>query len=129
MLDSMGVRLDVVQNLTKGFFLLLFANPSQAEAVFTNGPWSVRFSLLVFLRWSRDFTVSDDKKLRVFVWVEFPGLPLPCWHFIESIAQTFGKVVTKEPKKFFNARPQRRVYIEVDLSKDLRDIMEIQIGA
>lgn len=83
-------------------------------------------SLLVFQKWSRDFTVSDDKKLRVPVWVEFPGLPLPCWPFIESLAQALG---TKEPEKFFNARPQRRVCIEVDLSKDLKDSVEIQIGA
>ena len=104
------------KTLPKVFFLFRFANPSQAEAVFTNGPWSVRSSLLVFQRWSRDFTISDDKKLRVSVWVEFPGLPLSCWHFIEAIAQTLGKVVTKEPEKFFNARPQRRICIEVDLS-------------
>ena len=126
---SHGVRLDAVQNLTKGFFLFRFANPSQAEAIFTNDPWSIRSSLLVFQRWSRDFTVSDDKKLSVPVWVKFLGLPLSCWHFIEAIAQTLGKVVTKEPEKFFNARPQRRICIEVDLSKDLKDSMEIQVGA
>ncbi len=67
-----GVRLDTVQNLTKGFFLFFrFANPSQADAI-------LRSSLLVFEKWSQDFTVSEDKKLRVPVWVEFPGLPLPC---------------------------------------------------
>lgn len=89
----------------------------------------MRSSLLVFQKWSRDFTVSNDKKLRVPVWFEFPGLPLPCWPFIESIAQALGKLVTKEPEKIFNAHPQRRVCIEVDLSKDLKDSMEIQIGS
>ena len=63
------------------------------------------------------------------MWVEFPGLPLPCWHFIEAIAQTLCKVVTKEPEKFFNACPQRRICIEVDISKDLKDSVEIQVGA
>ena len=123
-----GVRLDVVQNLTKGFLLFHFANPLQADAVFTNEPWSVRSSLLVFQKWSRDFSVSDDKKLRVPIWVEFLGLPLPCWPFIESIAQALGKVVTEEPEIFFNACPQRHFCIEVDLSKDLKDSVEIQIG-
>ena len=47
-----GVCLDVVQNLTKGFLLFYFANSSQAEVVFTNGPWSVCSSLLVFQKWS-----------------------------------------------------------------------------
>ena len=120
-----GIFLDAMQKLTKGFFLFHFGNPSQAEAVFTNDPWSVRSSLLVFQRWSRDFTVSDDKKLRVPVWVEFLGLPFPCWHFIEAIAQTLGKVVTKEPEKFFNARPHHRICIKVYLSKDLKDFVEI----
>ena len=60
---------------------------------------------------------------------EFPGLPLPCWPFIESIAKALGKVVTKEPENFFNARPQQCVCVKIDLSKDLKDAMEIQIGA
>ena len=81
-----------------------------------------------FQKWAQDFTIFDDKKLRVPVWVEFPGLPFPCWHFIESIAQTLGKVITKDPEKFFNARPQHRVFIEVDLSKDLKDSVKIQVG-
>ena len=89
----------------------------------------MRSSLLFFQKLSRDFTVSDDKNLKVPVWVELPGLSLPCWPFIESIAKTFGKVVTKEPENFFNAHPQRRVCIEVDLSKDLKDFVKIQIGA
>ena len=63
------------------------------------------------------------------MWVKFSGLPLPCWSFIESIAKTLGKVVTMEPEKFFNDRPQQRVCVEVDLSKDLKDAVEIQIGA
>ena len=89
----------------------------------------MRSSLLVFQKWSRDFTVSDDKKLKVPMWVKFPGLPLPCWPFIESIAKALSKVVTKEHENFFNAFPQRCVCIEVDLCKDLKDAMEIQIGA
>ena len=89
----------------------------------------MRSSLLVFQKWLRDFTISDDKKLRFPVWVEFPGLPLPCWPFIESIANILSKVVTKEHDKFFNAHPQRHICVEVDLSKDLKDSVEIQIGA
>ena len=61
------------------------------------------------------------------MWVEFLGLPLPCWPFIESIAKTLGKVITKENEKFFNARPQKRVCVEVDLAKDLKVFVEIQI--
>ena len=85
--------------------------------------------MLIFQKWSRDFTVSDDKKLKVPVWVEFPGLPLPCWPFIESIAKSLGKFITKEPKKFVNAHPQRCVCVKADLSKDLKDFVKIQIGA
>lgn len=59
------------------------------------------------------------------MWLEFPGLPLPCWPFIESIANTLGKVITKEREKFFNTHPQRRVCVKVDLSKDIKDSMEI----
>jgi hypothetical protein len=37
--------------------------------------------------------------------------------------------VCVEPDKFFNAQPQWRVCVEVDLSRDLKDIVEIHIGA
>lgn len=63
------------------------------------------------------------------MWVEFRGLPLPCWPFIKSISQALGKVFTKEPENFFNAHPQQCVCVKVDLSKDLRDSVEIQIEA
>ena len=82
-------------------------------------------SLLVFKKWSRNFTVSDDKKLRVPVWVEFPSLTLSCWPFIEAISNTLGKVITKEHDKKINARPQKCVCVEVDLSKDLKDFVKI----
>ena len=62
------------------------------------------------------------------MWVEFLGLSLPRWPFIESIANTLGKVITKDNEIFFNARSQRHVCVEVDLSKDLKDSMEIRVG-
>ena len=81
--------------------------------------------MLVFQRWSRDFIVFDDKKLRVPMSIELSGLPLPCWPFIESIANTLGKVITKEHEKFFNAHPQKHIFFEFDLCKDLKDSVEI----
>lgn len=47
-----------------------------------------------------NFSILDDKKLRVPVWAEFPGLPLPCWPFMQTIAQSIGKVVYLEPDHF-----------------------------
>ncbi|XP_057871173.1 uncharacterized protein LOC131077647 [Cryptomeria japonica] len=123
-----GVRLNGVQSLTKGFFLFHFSNPSHVEAILSHGPWTVRSSLLVFQHWSHNFSVSDDKKLRAPVWVEFPSLPLPCWPFMQTIAQSVGKVVCLEPNHFFNACPQKRVCVEVDLSRDLKEIVDIQVG-
>ena len=40
-----------------------------------------------------------------------------------------GKVICMELDKFFNARPQCRVCVEVNLSRDLKEYGEIQIGA
>ena len=73
--------------------------------------------------------VSNDKNLKVNVWVEFCSLALPCWPFIESIADTLEKVIAKEHDKFFNAHPQRHIYVEVYLYKDLKDSIEIQVGS
>lgn len=124
-----GIQVEGIQRLTKGFFLFHFGNPSQTDHIFIHGPWTVRSSLLVFQRWSRDFSVSDDNKLRVLIWVEFLGLPIPCWSFLQAIVQTLGKVISVEPDKCFNVCPQQRVCVEVDLSRDLKDSMEIHIGA
>lgn len=41
----------------------------------------------------------------------------------------FGKVITKEHEKFFNAHPQKRICVEVDISKYLKDSVKIQTGA
>lgn len=83
---------------------------------------------MVFQRWSRDFVVSDDQKLKVPVWVELPGIPIPCWSFLPAIVQTVSKVVCLELDKFFNTPPQRSVCVEVNLSRNLKDTMEIQIA-
>ena len=58
----------------------------------------------------------------------YPSLPLPCWHFIESIAHTLGKVITKN-MNFFQCSSSKCICIEIDLSKDLKDFVEIQIGS
>ena len=82
-------------------------------------------SLLTFQIWSRDFTISDDNEIMVPMWVEFSSLSLPYWPFIEYIANTLGKVITKEHKFLFKARSQKCVCIEVDIFKDLKVSMEI----
>ena len=102
-LISVGILMESTLMLCKTLpkvFLFHFTNPSQEDMVFNNRPWSMHSSLVVFQKWSQDFIVYDRKKLRVPVWVKFPGLPLPCWPFIESIANTLGKVITKEHEFF-----------------------------
>lgn len=73
------IKVDFIQNLTKGFFLFYFANPSQARAVVSYGPWSIHSSLLVFQPWTKSFFVTNQVSLRVLIWVEFLGLPFPLW--------------------------------------------------
>lgn len=97
----MDLGLMVSKASRKVFFLFHFSNPSHVEAILFHGLWTVRSSLLVFQRWSRDFSISDDRKLWVLVWVEFPSLPLRCWSFMQTIARFVGKVVCLEPDRFF----------------------------
>ena len=124
----MEFPLMLCKTLPNFFIFFCFVKPSLADMVLSNGPWSLHSSLFIFQIWSRYFTISNENKLRVLVWVEFLGVPLPCWSFIESISNSLGKVITKKYENKFNAHPQKRICVEVDLSKDLKDSMEIKIG-
>lgn len=106
-----GVWLDRVQSVTKGFFLFHFSNPSHVEVILSHGPWTVLSFVLVFQHRSRDFSIWDDKKLRVPVLVEFPGLPLPCRPFMQTIAKSIGKVVCLEPDHFFLMLALKRGFV------------------
>ncbi|XP_057812612.2 uncharacterized protein LOC131026697 [Cryptomeria japonica] len=108
-----GVRLEMVQNLTKGFFLFCFSEVSHVQAILGHSPWYVWCSLLVFQAWTCDFAISDETKLRVPVWIEFPGLPLPCVPFLNHIASSLGRVVCVEPDRFFQSRPQKVTYFNL----------------
>ncbi|KAH9310780.1 hypothetical protein KI387_025815 [Taxus chinensis] len=101
-----GIKLDSIQNLTRGFFCLRFADPSHASLILNKQQtWYVRSSLLVLSPWTRDFVVFDQTALKVPVWVEFPGLPMLCCDFLERIVVTLGCVIYTEPSRFFAARP------------------------
>ena len=39
------------------------------------------------------------------------------------------KVITKEHDFFFSSHPQKCICVDVDLSKDLKDFVKIQIGS
>lgn len=119
------LTLKAFKSLPKVFLLFFFRTPGQVEHMFVRDPWTVRPPLLVFQHWSHDFGVYDGSKLKVPIWVEFPGLPIPCWSVLSAIVQTISKVVCLEPDKFFNARPQRRVCVKVELSRDLKDSTDI----
>lgn len=122
------ICLEGIQSLTKGFFLFHFSDPSHVDAIFAKGPWNIRASLLIFQHWSRDFSIFDDKKLNILVWVKFLGLPLPYWPFMQAIAQKLGRVICLEHDYFLNSHPHKRLCVEVDLSRELKESIEIQVG-
>lgn len=72
---------------------------------------------------------SNDTRLQVPVWIEFLGLSLPCVPFLQNIVTSIRKVLCVEPDGFFQSRPQKRVYVEIDLSQDLKESLDIQIGS
>lgn len=50
-------------------------------------------------------------------------------NFLNHIVSSLGRFICIELDRFFQAQPQKWVCIEVDLSKDLKDSVDIQIGA
>lgn len=124
--SSFAVRLESVQNMTKGFFLFCFSDPANAPNILAKqATWYVRNSLLVLTPWHKDFVVSEWTALKVPVWVELPGLPLPCVSFLSQIAASLGRVVCLEADRFYHARLQKRVCVEIDLSQDLKEFVDI----
>lgn len=60
--------------------------------------------------------------------MEFLGLPFSLWIFVEDLVKPIGHFIFHKPHKFYTARPQHRVFVEVDLAKDLKETINIQVG-
>ena len=100
-----GVKVENVLNITKGFSLFQFSNPLHAHKVLNKGPWIVCNSLLVLQPYKPSFNVANEGAMDVIVWVEFLGLPILLWTFLEYLGDSIDQFIFFEPKRFFFAQP------------------------
>lgn len=74
----------------------------------------------MFQPWTRDFSVDEGASLEVPAWVELPGIPVALWPFMERIMAPLVTFICAKQPKFYGFLPYKRVYVKIDLSKDLR---------
>jgi hypothetical protein len=58
----------------------------------------------------------------------FPRPPYALWPTLEQIATPFREFIFHEIEWFYHPQPYHRVFIRVNLSKDLKEFVLIEIG-
>lgn len=118
-----GIKVEHVQNLSKGFFLFQFFDPESAKQVLAKGPSYVNSALLLCQPWTQSFNFHDEVSLVVPVWVEFPSLPTALWPFLHGLPGNIGEFLCEKPTRFFAT-----TRVKVDLAKTLKEFITIQVG-
>ena len=113
------------------YFLVIFSCMSDRNRAFEGGPYFFNQVGLFIKPWHMGFNSAEEIPSRVPVWVQLPRLPLEFWRedILHSISLLLGKPVrastqTQDHKVISYAH----ICVEVDLTNQLLDSMEIRMG-
>ncbi|XP_074265992.1 uncharacterized protein LOC141588449 [Silene latifolia] len=120
--------LPVVQYFRKGWFNFKFDSEEAMNEVLKRGPWNIGSNSLVLKQWSPYFSIIMECVTTVFVWILFPDLDPYMWtdSILSKMSDKIGKPLFADLNTTCKAKLSfARVMIEVDVSKDLPDIITI----
>lgn len=63
-------------DLENDYYLVRFAEKSDATRILLGGPWMIMDHYLIVQRWKLEFLPYEDKFKRVAVWIRIPRLPI-----------------------------------------------------
>ncbi|KAG9444338.1 hypothetical protein H6P81_015678 [Aristolochia fimbriata] len=111
--------------------LVRLENDDDMLLIWTRRKWIVQGHLMKVFRWSSNFPSSKKETSLAAVWVSFPLLPLVFFEerLLHSVASLVGRVVAIDGQTRNLSRTDvARVWVEVDLSKELPNKLWIGIG-
>ncbi|XP_068658207.1 uncharacterized protein [Aristolochia californica] len=117
--------------LDPSHILVRLENDDDMLLIWTRQKWTIEGHLMKVFKWSPKFPFSKRETSMAAVWVSFPFLPLVFFQqeLLISIASLVGTVVAVDGQtKNLSRTDVARIWIEVDLSKELPKKMWIGIG-
>lgn len=114
------------RSLGEGFFKIEFFDEEDCHFVLENGPWFMGVAGLSLKRWTPQFDPQNPGPLKTPVRMTLPDLPPELWNdeSLIKICSAVGRVldIVHETTEI------ARVCVEVDLSKGLLPMLDLQCG-
>jgi hypothetical protein len=108
---------NTIGSLTKGFSLFYFLNKVACDKIISCSSQVCR-NTLVFPRWYDNLCTKESAQLCFPMWVEFPGLPMQLWPFLNLICKLLHGFTYHGPKWV----------LKIDLFENLKEYVLIRVG-
>lgn len=113
----------------KGFLTAIFANLSDKERVFKEGPYFMNNAGLFMKYWEERYNPKNEKMLAAPIWVRLFGLPVEFWdpEILEGIGNTIGNYVkTAEATKRGKYTTYARLCVYMNIAEPLPEYIELE---